>query len=55
MPTTANSFVLVNASPEKIAQLDTALAYLQANSPDIAAPILQAAAASQVRIFSATL
>ncbi|GAB3439978.1 hypothetical protein NX773_08825 [Massilia solisilvae] len=51
MPITADSFVLLNSTPAKIAQLDAALQYLQLHSPEIAAPILAAAAESQVRII----
>jgi hypothetical protein len=50
MPVTANSFILINATPERIAQLDSALKYLQNRSPDMARPILEAAAENQVRI-----
>ena len=51
MPVTANSFVLVNSDPIKVAQLDAALHYLQTNSPDMAMRLLEQAAENQVRIF----
>ena len=51
MPITATSFILVNSTPQNGAKLEAALKYLQVRSPDMAAPILMAAAESQVRIF----
>lgn len=50
MPLTSKNFTLVNSSPEKVAQLDAVLAYLQEHSPDMAKPILEVAAESNVSI-----
>jgi hypothetical protein len=54
MPVTANSFTLVgNPTPAQIAALDSALHYLQTNSPGMATPLLETAAENQVRIVFA--
>lgn len=54
MPVTANSFTLAgNPTPAQIAALDSALHYLQTNSPSMATPLLETAAENQVRIVFA--